>query len=76
VGRTLHDEVKHGRSRAEIVVRNYTKKGEIVREVVKEFDVHNACFLGRLKELEEHIYLCLLTMNKSIRLVLEEILIS
>ncbi|KAL3734296.1 hypothetical protein ACJRO7_023617 [Eucalyptus globulus] len=75
VGR-LHDEVEHGRSRAGMAVRNYMKKGEIVREVAKEFDVHNACFLGQLEELEEHIYLCLLTMNRSRRLVVEEILIS
>ncbi|KAF8022671.1 hypothetical protein BT93_F0248 [Corymbia citriodora subsp. variegata] len=72
----LHDEVEHGRSRAGMVMMNYTKKGEIAREVVKEFDVHNACFLGQLEELEEHIYLCLLTMNRSRRLVVEEILIS
>ncbi|XP_056177346.1 UPF0496 protein At1g20180-like [Syzygium oleosum] len=74
--RRLHDEVEHGRSRARMAVRNYTKKGEIVREVVKEFDVHITCFLEQLEELEEHIYLCLLTMNRSRRLVVEEILIS
>ncbi|XP_030527291.1 UPF0496 protein At1g20180-like [Rhodamnia argentea] len=72
----LRDEVEHGRSRAGMAVRNYTKKGEMVREVVKEFDVHNACFLEQLEELEEHIYLCLLAMNRSRRLVVEEILIS
>ncbi|KAI6688378.1 hypothetical protein NL676_025206 [Syzygium grande] len=73
----LHDEVEHGRSRALMVVRNYAKKGDIVREVVNEvFDAHNARFLELLEELEEHIYLCLLTMNRSRGLVVEEILTS
>ncbi|KAL3734299.1 hypothetical protein ACJRO7_023620 [Eucalyptus globulus] len=61
-------------SRAGMAVRNYTRMGEIMREVVKEFHVHTACFLEHLEELEEHIYLCLVTMNRSRSLVVEEIL--
>ncbi|XP_056177388.1 UPF0496 protein At1g20180-like [Syzygium oleosum] len=71
-----HDDVEHGRWRAGMAVRNYTRMGEIMWEVVKEFHVHTACFLEQLEELEEHIYLCLVTMNRSRRLVVEEILIS
>ncbi|XP_048131245.1 UPF0496 protein At1g20180-like [Rhodamnia argentea] len=73
----LQDEVEHGRSRAGMAVRNYATKGEIMREVVYEFfDAHNARFLEQLEELEEHIYLCLVTMNRSRMLVVEEILTS
>ncbi|KAK3424948.1 hypothetical protein EUGRSUZ_F01683 [Eucalyptus grandis] len=73
----LHDDVEHGRSRSRMVVRNYAKTGNMVREVVNEFfDAHNARFLQQVEELEKHIYLCLLTMNRSRRLVVEEILTS
>ncbi|KAL3734300.1 hypothetical protein ACJRO7_023621 [Eucalyptus globulus] len=73
----LHNEVEHGRSRARMVVRNYAKTGNMVREVVNEFfDAHNARFLERVEELEKHIYLCLLTVNRSRGLVVEEILTS
>ncbi|XP_030527147.1 UPF0496 protein At1g20180-like [Rhodamnia argentea] len=72
----LHDEVEHGRWRAGMAARNCTRMGEIMWEVLKEFHAHTACFLEQLKELEEHIYFCLVTMNRSRRLVVEEILIS
>ncbi|KAF8022670.1 hypothetical protein BT93_F0247 [Corymbia citriodora subsp. variegata] len=72
----LHDEVEHGRWRAGMAVRNYTRMGEMMWEVVKGFPVQTACFLEQLEELEEHIYLCLVTMNRSRRLVVKEILIS
>ncbi|KAF8022669.1 hypothetical protein BT93_F0246 [Corymbia citriodora subsp. variegata] len=73
----LHDVVEHDRSRARMAVRIYANTGDIMRKFVDEFfDAHDARFLEKLEELEEHIYLCLLTMNRSRALVVEEILTS
>lgn len=70
----LQDEVEHRKAVADMCVRN--GKSEILKEVLKEFHVHETSFLEQLKELEEHIYLCFLTINRSRRLVLQEILSS
>lgn len=70
--RRLHDEVEHRKSVAEICVRN--RKFELLREVVKEFRDEDSSFMEQLEELEGHIYLCLLTMNRSRRLVIQEII--
>lgn len=72
--RRLHNEVEHRKSVADICVKN--KKFELLREVVKEFHDQDASFLEQLEELEGHIYLCLLTINRSRRLVLQEIIAS
>ncbi|XP_057974825.1 UPF0496 protein At1g20180 isoform X2 [Malania oleifera] len=67
----LHDQVEHSKAIAGICVRN--GKSEVLREVMKEFDVQESCFLDQLEELEEHIYLCFVNINRSRRLVLQEI---
>ncbi|KAK9271393.1 hypothetical protein L1049_026983 [Liquidambar formosana] len=71
VGR-LHDEVEHSKAIASMCVRN--GKGKVLKEVVKEFHVHEACFMEQLEELEDHVYLCFLTINRSRRLVIQEIM--
>ncbi|TXG52010.1 hypothetical protein EZV62_021179 [Acer yangbiense] len=68
----LHDEVEYRKDVANMCVRN--GKSEMLKEVLKEFHVHESSFLEQLKELEDHIYLCFLTINRSRRLVLQEIL--
>ncbi|KAL5778258.1 hypothetical protein ACOSP7_011184 [Xanthoceras sorbifolium] len=70
----LNDEVEHRKDVANMCVRN--GKSEILKEVLKEFHIHESSFLDQLKELEEHIYLCFLTINRSRRLVLQEIMTS
>ncbi|KAL5557823.1 hypothetical protein UlMin_034034 [Ulmus minor] len=70
--RRLNDEVEHRKSMAEMCVRN--RKCELIKEVVKEIEEREGNFLEQLEELEGHIYLSLLTINRSRRLVLEEIL--
>ncbi|TKY75273.1 UPF0496 protein [Spatholobus suberectus] len=67
----LDDEVEHWREVADICVKNY--KCEILKRVVKEFQDNESNFLDMLEELEEHIYLCFLTVNRSRRLVMQEI---
>ncbi|RDX95663.1 UPF0496 protein, partial [Mucuna pruriens] len=67
----LDDEVEHWREVADICVKNY--KCEILNWVVKEFQDNESTFLDMLEELEDHIYLCFLTVNRSRRLVMQEI---
>ena len=67
----LYDEVEHSKAIVDMCVRN--GKSEMLMEVVKEFHVHDSFFLEQLEELEDHIYLCLLTINKSRMLVIQEI---
>lgn len=71
VGR-LHDEVEHRKYVAGVCARN--GKCELVAEVLKEFDAQHCSFSEQLEELEEHIYLCLLTINRSRGLVIQEIM--
>ena len=70
--RRLQDEIEHRKSVAEICVRN--GKFEVLREVVKELSEQESSFLEQLEELEGNIYLCLLTINRSRRLVIQEII--
>ncbi|KAG6704758.1 hypothetical protein I3842_07G148700 [Carya illinoinensis] len=68
----LNDEIEHRKAVADVCVRN--GKSEILKEVVREFHVHESSFLEQLEELEEHIYLCVLTINRSRSLVIQEIM--
>jgi hypothetical protein len=68
----LHDEVEHCQAAAGICVKN--GRCEILKEVVGEFLVNESRFMEQLEELEEHIYLCFLTINRSRRLVFQEII--
>nr|XP_043619228.1 UPF0496 protein At1g20180 [Erigeron canadensis] len=71
VGR-LHNDVEFGRSMAQKCIKN--RNPDVLEEVVREFNVHGRCFLEQLEELEDHIYLCLLNVNRSRRLLVEEII--
>ncbi|OVA03811.1 Protein of unknown function DUF677 [Macleaya cordata] len=66
----LHDEIEHGKSIAEWCVK--VQKKQMLKEVVKEFQTQESCFLEKLGELEEHVYLCVLTINRARKLVIQE----
>ncbi|KAL2346221.1 hypothetical protein Fmac_000221 [Flemingia macrophylla] len=70
----LDDDVEHWREVGDICVKNY--KCEILKRVVKEFEDNEPTFLGMLEELEEHIYLCFLTVNRSRRLTREALTLN
>ncbi|XP_057516098.1 UPF0496 protein At1g20180-like [Amaranthus tricolor] len=69
----LHDEVEHRREIAAVCVRN-EKCHEVMREALRDIHMHEQGFEEQLQELEEHIYLCFLTINRSRRLVIQQIL--
>ncbi|KAL0360509.1 UNVERIFIED_CONTAM: hypothetical protein Sradi_3735400 [Sesamum radiatum] len=66
----LHDEMEHRKFVADICVRK--GKNEMLKEVVKEFQMHESWFMEQLEELEKQIYLCFLDINRSRRLVVEQ----
>ncbi|CAI9763816.1 unnamed protein product [Fraxinus pennsylvanica] len=68
----LHDELEHEKFVADICVRK--GKNEILKEVLREFQIHGSSFLEQLEELEKQIYLCFLDISRSRRLLFEEMI--
>ncbi|XAR64216.1 hypothetical protein NMG60_11024475 [Bertholletia excelsa] len=66
--RRLGDEIDHGKVISDICVRSGRR--EVVKEVVREFQINQTCFLEQLEELEEHVYLCFLNLNRLRTLIL------
>ncbi|KAJ8431197.1 LOW QUALITY PROTEIN: hypothetical protein Cgig2_008471 [Carnegiea gigantea] len=73
LARRVYDEVEHMRALSELCMRNRMSQ-EVVKEALRELCVHEDGFVEQLEELEEHIYLCFLTINRSRRAVIHEIL--
>jgi hypothetical protein len=70
----LNDEVEHRKMVADVCVKNNVgSKCEILKRVMSEYRDQESSFLDQLEELEEHVYLCFLTINKSRRLVMQQI---
>ncbi|XP_008806163.1 putative UPF0496 protein 2 [Phoenix dactylifera] len=70
--RRAHDEVEHGRDVARLVLRN--RERPLVREAARELEGGKEELAGQLDELEEHVYLCLITINRSRRMVAQEMM--
>lgn len=66
-----HDEIEHGRNMVRMVLEERRRK--LVREVAREVVEGDEEFMEQLEELEEHVYLCMITINRSRRLVAQEI---
>ncbi|WOL13417.1 UPF0496 protein 2 [Canna indica] len=62
----VHDEVEHEQCVARMVV------GEWERQLAREVGIGAAAVEEHLQELEEHVCLCLITINRSRRMVAEE----
>jgi hypothetical protein len=69
--RRAHDELEHGRDVARIAVRG---RGErpLMQEVAREEAECEEDLREQLEELEEHVCLCLITINRSRRMVAHE----
>ncbi|KAJ3672386.1 hypothetical protein LUZ60_007107 [Juncus effusus] len=66
-----HDEIEHGRNVAKMALEE--RERQLLIEVAKEVVEGEEELMELLEELEEHVYLCLITINRSRRLVAEEI---
>lgn len=66
----LHDEVEHNKS----MIQFCMERGEerFCLQVVKELKKSNNGFRKQVEELEEHVYVCLVTINRARALVVKE----
>lgn len=72
----INDEVEHVRAMAEFWVGRGTGWVRAGEEVARELKKCEESFSEELDELEEHIYLCFMTINRARNLVVREILNS
>ncbi|CAN0908967.1 UPF0496 protein At1g20180 [Linum grandiflorum] len=69
---SLSNEVEHRKVLAGMCVRN--KNGELLKQVVRELIAYDDCYSEQLEELEQHVYLCFHTINRSRRFLLQELM--
>lgn len=72
----INDEVEHVRAMAEFWVGRGSGRVRAGEEVARELRRCEESFSEELDELEEHIYLCFMTINRARNLVVKEILDS
>lgn len=66
----LHDEVEHIVGLAKL----WEEKGKVMDGVGREISKNDESFGQKLDELEEHLYLCFMTINKARGIVMKEVL--
>ncbi|XP_071925674.1 UPF0496 protein At1g20180-like [Coffea arabica] len=66
----LHDEVEHSKFLANLCLSR--RSNELLKEVIREFQINETGVLDELEELEENVYLCILNINRSRRLLVEQ----
>lgn len=69
--RRAHDELEHGRDVARIAMRGHGER-PLLQEVAREEEECEEDLRAQLAELEEHVCLCLITINRTRRLVAHE----
>ncbi|XP_015170045.1 UPF0496 protein At3g49070-like [Solanum tuberosum] len=67
----LHDEIDHNKEMIQLCLDK--REDRFSLEVLKELKKSNIGFKKQVEELEEHVYLCLLTINRARALVIKEI---
>lgn len=66
----LNNEIQHGKFIADLCLRRRTN--EMLKEVMRELQINHTGLMSHLEDLEEHVYLCILNINRSRRLVAEK----
>lgn len=70
----LHDELEHVRAMVGFWLEQGEERLQAKGEVARQLKMNNSSFRQQLDELEEHLYLCLMTINRARNLVVKEIL--
>ncbi|KAK4429518.1 hypothetical protein Salat_1252400 [Sesamum alatum] len=71
VGR-LHDEIEHNKELIQFCLERREDRLSLI-QVLKEIKKYEFGFRKQVEELEEHVYLCLVTINRARALVVDEI---
>lgn len=66
----LHDEVEHKKAMVRFCWER--REDKFCLQVVKEIKKSDVGFRKQVQELEEHVYLCLVTINRARALVIKE----
>lgn len=66
----LNNEIQHSKFVADLCLRRRTN--EMLKEVTRELQINHTELMNQLEDLEEHVYLCILNINRSRRLVAEK----
>ncbi|MED6170230.1 hypothetical protein PIB30_028857 [Stylosanthes scabra] len=66
----IHDEIEHNRTMVQFCLDRKEEKCSL--QIVKELEKSDVGFRKQVEELEEHVYLCLVTINKARALVIKE----
>ncbi|XP_019442063.1 PREDICTED: UPF0496 protein At1g20180-like isoform X2 [Lupinus angustifolius] len=66
----LHDEIEHNKSIVQFCLDR--KEDKFSLQIVKELKKSGVGFRKQVEELQEHVYLCLVTINRARALVIKE----
>ncbi|KAL4559097.1 hypothetical protein LXL04_031230 [Taraxacum kok-saghyz] len=70
----LHDEIERNRWMMELYLeRGHRGEDKICLQILRELEKSHVWFRKQVDELEEQVYLCLLTINKGSELVIKEL---
>ncbi|KAL4332169.1 hypothetical protein GQ457_07G020390 [Hibiscus cannabinus] len=72
----MNDEVEHKKGIIRICLERQREDHRFCLQIVKELKKCNAGFWKQVQELEEHVYLCLVTINRARALVIKEMTTS
>ncbi|KAI4348095.1 hypothetical protein L6164_008856 [Bauhinia variegata] len=66
----LHDEIEHNKTMVQFFLER--KEDKFSFQLVQEIKKSDLGFRKQVEELEEHVYLCLMTINRARALVIKE----
>ncbi|KAE8682216.1 hypothetical protein F3Y22_tig00111273pilonHSYRG00252 [Hibiscus syriacus] len=72
----MNDEVEHKKEIIRICLERQREDHRFCLQIVEELNKCNSGFWKQVQELEEHVYLCLVTINRARALVIKEMTTS